>query len=254
MKNCPHCGHSLNPDQKVCPACGYELPASTPDPPCPPQIPGAKPPVVPPAANQAYSPAPMQKPEKSKKTGLIIALIAALVVIVLGGIGAAVYFVVNSTKKTVVKVEESVDSLYEADNESETRVETVKVAEETVTETYANTYPNYKFGSKWDTKKQSVASIPGARPFHAEGFIEETPVEVEGYWLPTNQLVGRYYSDLGIQLDFNGYFSEYTGDLKIKLGHDSEESKWELSPIEDGHYAGTWGKVGKPSELWIGYD
>lgn len=121
----------------------------------------------------------------------------------------------------------------------------------------ANAYPDYRLGADWEYEDrfENILSRASTRRFSGEGYISKSNIRIEGALLANGQLIGRYHNENGINLDLNGYVDSYTGELKIRLGHDSETSYWTLTPIlrrgSDYHYTGTWGKAKKPSDLTI---
>lgn len=117
----------------------------------------------------------------------------------------------------------------------------------------ANSYPDKRIGDDWDYYSDDYLSRPGAKKISGEGYISKNSVAVEGVLLANGTIIGRYHNENGINLDMNGYVDSYTGDVKIKLGHNSETSYWTLhSQMSRGNayqYSGTWGKNDKPSEM-----
>lgn len=125
--------------------------------------------------------------------------------------------------------------------------------------TPANTFPEKRFGS--DRKFEKYLSGPefkaDDRLIDGQGKINKSNVEIHCVLKSNGQLIGRYRHENGTTLDVNGYIDSDTDELRIRLGHGRELSKWTLSPLKEKssdngfEYSGTWGKRNLESTMTL---
>lgn len=87
----------------------------------------------------------------------------------------------------------------------------------------------------------------------ATGSIDGKNVTMHCWLTEDGEIHGRYRHENGTALDANGYLKS-DGSLYIQLGHGSEKSDWNLSPVNSElsdayRYEGYWGRKQKPSYL-----